>query len=294
MLEGTVTLTDRNKRSKPCSIQGLRVSSETLLELNSQSSFTLVELLCVVVIILLLAGIIVGTARYVAEKQLRAKAESQLHQISLCLELYKNDQGYYPISPYDWPKSPDGITPTNFGICHAYDVGLEWDMSYMTQDPTVMGGKNFTNDWATYNHWAFFRAILGYGVDGGVCFAAGPPPYAISCATNGFPQPPIGKNYYPEIKPDQLHSNRQWITYSSSTTLAFYWYLVDPFGKPWGYYNASSEAAKTNQFNPRTYDLWSWGPSSFGYPHYSWGPYWYYRWPVKYDVTNSLICNWRR
>src|SRR5690348_1868141 len=102
-----------------------------LLHFQTQSSFTLIELLAVIVIIVLLAGIIVATARYMAEKQLRAKAESQLHQISLCLELYKNDQGYYPISPYDWPISPDGVNRPGYGICHAYDVGLEWDMTYM-------------------------------------------------------------------------------------------------------------------------------------------------------------------
>lgn len=233
--------------------------------------FTLMELLVVIVIIILIAGLILGTAAYVQNKQVQVKTESQLHQIELCLELYKNDQGYYPISPYDWPRA--------YSISHAFDAGV--DYSIWGVDPTTTSS----------NHWAFYRALFGYTSTGGVYITSittnvvlvtnGPPPiytttYSTNCAptcTNGFPQPSIGRNYYPEVKPGQITSNRQMT--SSAVPVCYYWFLTDPFGKPWGYFNAPDASSRASQFNPRTYDLWSFGK----YPQ---------------DPTNSLISNWRQ
>src|ERR1043165_6366561 len=71
----------------------------------SSPAFTLVELLAVMAIILLLAGMIIGIGSYMSRKSLESKARSQLHQLNLALELYKNDWGAFPVTLYDWPRA---------------------------------------------------------------------------------------------------------------------------------------------------------------------------------------------
>lgn len=60
------------------------------------SAFTLIELLAVITIIAILAGLVVGGMGYVNEKQAREKARVQIALISKALEEYKLDNGTYP------------------------------------------------------------------------------------------------------------------------------------------------------------------------------------------------------
>lgn len=178
------------------------------------SGFTLVELLAVVGIIALIAGLIVATAGYANRKSLRSKAEAQLRQIELALELYKNEEGYYPVTSANVQQV--------LGISHTNHVGT------------------------SNNVLSLYTAITGYSI------------------TNAPPNKPERTSYFPEIKPDMIQK--------VGTTN----YLVDPYGNIWGYFSAPKNSAfRTNQYNPRSYDLWSYGitPS---------------------EPTNSLICNWRQ
>ena len=59
-------------------------------------AFTLIELMAVIVIIVILAGMVVGGLGYVNEKQARSKAQVQIALISKALEEYKLDNGQYP------------------------------------------------------------------------------------------------------------------------------------------------------------------------------------------------------
>jgi general secretion pathway protein G len=59
-------------------------------------AFTLVELLVVMVIILILAGLILATSSYVQKKGYRSRAEAEIAAISAALENYKADNGVYP------------------------------------------------------------------------------------------------------------------------------------------------------------------------------------------------------
>jgi general secretion pathway protein G len=59
-------------------------------------AFTLVELLVVMVIILILAGLILATSSYVQTKGKRSRAEAEIAAISAALENYKADNGVYP------------------------------------------------------------------------------------------------------------------------------------------------------------------------------------------------------
>lgn len=61
-----------------------------------RSGFTLIELMAVIVIIVILAGLVVGGLGYVNEKQARSKAQVQIALLSKSIEEYKLDNGQYP------------------------------------------------------------------------------------------------------------------------------------------------------------------------------------------------------
>jgi type II secretory pathway pseudopilin PulG len=175
--------------------------------------------LAVVAIIVLLAGIIMGTATFANRKSLESKTRSQLHQFTLALELFKTDNGNYPITPSNAPRA--------YVISHDYT------------------GDNITN--VIYNDITLYQALTNYTSAG-------------------------GKSAYYEFKPDQI----QQITLGAGGTITTN-VLVDPYGNYWGYFCTTNSAAgwTTNQFNSRSYDLWSFGLSAT-------------------EPTNSLICNWRQ
>ncbi len=60
------------------------------------SAFTVVELLVVMSIILVLAGLILATSSYVHNKGARSRAEAEIAAMSAALENYKADNGIYP------------------------------------------------------------------------------------------------------------------------------------------------------------------------------------------------------
>src|SRR6478672_2994940 len=59
-------------------------------------AFTLIELMAVITIIVILAGLVIGGLGYVTERQARAKAQVQIQLLSKALEEYKLDMGTYP------------------------------------------------------------------------------------------------------------------------------------------------------------------------------------------------------
>ena len=60
------------------------------------AGFTVIELLIVMAIIIVLAGLILATAGYVQKKGARARAEAEIAAMSAALESYKADNGIYP------------------------------------------------------------------------------------------------------------------------------------------------------------------------------------------------------
>src|SRR6059058_2822087 len=63
---------------------------------SARSAFTLIELVVVVGIILILAGLVLSTAGYARKKGARARAETEIAAMSAALESYKADNGVYP------------------------------------------------------------------------------------------------------------------------------------------------------------------------------------------------------
>jgi prepilin-type N-terminal cleavage/methylation domain-containing protein len=63
---------------------------------TARSAFTLIELVVVVGIILILAGLVLSTAGYARKKGARARAETEIAAMSAACESYKADNGIYP------------------------------------------------------------------------------------------------------------------------------------------------------------------------------------------------------
>lgn len=63
----------------------------------STSAFTIVEVLVVMAIILVLAGLVLATSSYVHNKGARSRAEAEIAAMSAALENYKADNGVYPV-----------------------------------------------------------------------------------------------------------------------------------------------------------------------------------------------------
>ena len=63
---------------------------------KQRGAFTIIELLIVMAIIIVLAGLILATAGYVQKKGQRSRAEAEIAAISAALENYKADNGVYP------------------------------------------------------------------------------------------------------------------------------------------------------------------------------------------------------
>lgn len=70
-------------------------------------AFTIIELLIVMAIILVLAGLILATSNYVQKKGYRSRAEAEIAAISAALENYKADNGVYPSN-----AATNGLNPT--------------------------------------------------------------------------------------------------------------------------------------------------------------------------------------
>src|SRR6266403_4976198 len=59
-------------------------------------AFTLIELIVVIAIIIVLAGLILSTVGYAQKKGARARAETEIAAMSAACESYKADNGIYP------------------------------------------------------------------------------------------------------------------------------------------------------------------------------------------------------
>src|SRR5215470_16223621 len=60
------------------------------------NAFTLIELVLVVGIITVLAGLVLSTVGYARKKAMRARAETEIAAMSAALENYKADNAVYP------------------------------------------------------------------------------------------------------------------------------------------------------------------------------------------------------
>src|SRR5437763_3561193 len=94
-------------------------SLDAIRRVKCSVAFTIVEILVVMTIILVLAGLILATSSYVHNKGARSRAEAEIAAMSAALENYKADNGVYPSS-----------TPTN--SLNARSDAVPTDPKYLT------------------------------------------------------------------------------------------------------------------------------------------------------------------
>ena len=80
-------------------------------------AFTLIELIVVVTIIVILAGLVLSTVGYVRKKSARARAETEIAAMSAALESYKADNAAYPNN-----TDTNGLDPKTNGNPSTYSL----------------------------------------------------------------------------------------------------------------------------------------------------------------------------
>ncbi|NQW99033.1 type II secretion system protein GspG [bacterium] len=98
---------------------------------HGKAAFTLIELMAVITIIVILAGLVVGGLGFVTERQAKEKAKVQIALLSKALEEYKLDMGSYP---------PTADAATGQGTSSLYQVlfyeGYEYNQNSSRADST--------------------------------------------------------------------------------------------------------------------------------------------------------------
>ena len=135
------------------------MGDEEMLQTKSdERGFTLIELMVVIVILGILAGLIVPRIMGRPEEARRMKARVQIESIETALKLYKLDNGYYPTTEQGLQALVE--SPTVGELPRAWREGgyLEkgkipkdpWDNEYVYLSPGIHGDFD----------------LLSYGADG--------------------------------------------------------------------------------------------------------------------------------
>jgi prepilin-type N-terminal cleavage/methylation domain-containing protein len=183
-------------------------------------AFTLIELVVVVGIITVLAGLVLSTAGYARKKAATARAQSEIAAMSAACENYKADTGTYPRDPTANTSTDalDARTMLDPGTTNA----ALYRAASLVLYRAVSGDRNLDR--------AVTTADQNYNIDGS---ALNPP-------LTQLPQS------YLVFKPNMLSPAG-----GNGTVIA----IADPFGNSYGYSTANQYDPNTG-YNP-TFDLWS-------------------------------------
>ena len=104
-----------------------------------RGAFTLVELLIVISIIIILAGLTIATMGYVQDKGKRSRTEAEIAAISAALESYKADNGVYPKS-----ADTDALDPADGSAGANYQKASQYLYGELSGDIDFKGGSDGT------------------------------------------------------------------------------------------------------------------------------------------------------
>ena len=190
------------------------------------NGFTLIELVLVVGIIIVLAGLVLSTVGYARKKGARARAETEMAAMAAACENYKADNGVYP-------RDPTVNTATD-------KLNAKTDGNPMPS-PTPVNPSGATYPPASL---VLYRALSGdRNLDRSVTTAD--ENFDIDGSPLGTPLRQLPLPYF-AFKPNMLSPADQ----SQNVQ-----YLRDPFGNAYGYSTAFQFNPSTG-YNP-TFDLWS-------------------------------------
>ncbi len=119
---------------------------------RQMAGFTLVELLAVLLVILVLAGITLGVARYASRRAEVSQARALLTKLDLAIEAFRLDYGYYPTSTI-YRVSPVDYHAEKENSANLYSQLVGGPQKYATFNTTeivTQGGTTFIVDpWGT-------------------------------------------------------------------------------------------------------------------------------------------------
>jgi type II secretory pathway pseudopilin PulG len=190
------------------------------------NAFTLIELIVVVGIIIVLAGLVLSTVGYARKKGARARAETEIAAMSAACENYKADNGVYP-------RDPTANTATD-------------KLNAKTDGNPVLNPAPPNPSGATYplTSLVLYRALSGdRNLDRSI--TAADENFNIDGTTLTSPLTQLPQSYF-AFKPNML---------SPADQAQNVQYVRDPFGNAYGYSTAFQYAPNTG-YNP-TFDLWS-------------------------------------
>ena len=101
------------------------------------AAFTILELLIVIAIIIILAGLILATSGYVQKKGARSRTEAEIAAISAALENYKADNGIYPRDPTRTQYSMHALTLTILTRDFEQSICIRFGLSISVQTTDV-------------------------------------------------------------------------------------------------------------------------------------------------------------
>jgi type II secretory pathway pseudopilin PulG len=110
------------------------------------NAFTLIELVLVVGIIMVLAGLVLSTVGYARKKGARARAETEIAAMSAACENYKADNGVYPTSSdTNALNAQTSFNPTAYQIATQYLYGeLSGDRNFnYVIDQSEQGNRSY-------------------------------------------------------------------------------------------------------------------------------------------------------
>ncbi len=206
------------------------------------AAFTLIELLAVMTIILILAGLILAIAGNANYKAAQSRAQGEIKALSAACEAYKTDNGAYP-----------RVTKAQNATDNTDGLDARGTTSAST-DPTASGNPSYSQ-----TSTILYQLLCGAYTTGTNGLPIPTPPPAAGAAT---------QTVYYNFTPSQLagttpNPNTGYINPTQVTA------INDPFGFSYGYstaYQADVDANNatnppgttppTHGFNP-TFDLWS-------------------------------------
>jgi prepilin-type N-terminal cleavage/methylation domain-containing protein len=203
------------------------------------SAFTLIELLTVMAVIAILAGLILSISGYANKKAAIARSQGELAALQTALENFKSDNGIYP---HQTLAQSGSLAEVQSG-----DANIPSD----ELDPKTMGNSESTNTVYANASLELYEALTSDLTLSGTGGGTGT------------------KNYMQEFRQDVYGRNFPNAAISSTNQVM---YISDPFGNCYGYSTANATAATTGTSVPQgysppttmpgynsTYDLWSTG-----------------------------------